>query len=115
MARAKQSLVYVGIKQFVIALDRKTGAEVWRTELEAKYQSAGSFVNVVRDRDGLFASCAGEIFSLDPANGAVLWHDALKGLGTGLVTIATDQGGASSVPVFEEAVRQQQAAAAASA
>jgi outer membrane protein assembly factor BamB len=115
MARNKPSLVYIGIQAHVVAFDRKSGVEVWRTELSPKDKSAASFVNVVRDRDGLFASCAGELFALDPATGTALWHDPLKGLGTGLVTIATDLGGTTSTAVVEESARQTRAAASAAA
>ena len=113
MSRARASLVYVGIKAHVVALDRKSGAEVWRTALPAKYKSAASLVNVVRDADGLFATCAGEIFALDPRSGDLLWHDALKGLGSGLTTIATDMGGSTQSVVMGESQRQAAAAAAA--
>lgn len=115
MPRDQPSLVYIGVKHHVLAFDRKTGVEAWRAELAPKYRSSATFVNVVRDRDGLFATCAGELFSLDPRTGAVLWQEPLKGLGTGLVTIATDLGGTSSTPVFEESVRQAKAAASAGA
>ena len=115
MARKSELLVYVGIKAHVIAFHRKTGAEVWRTQLPAKYRSSASFVNVVRDADGLFATCGGEVFALDPRSGTILWTDPLKGLGTGLVTLATDLGGASQTAVLAESVHQQQAAAAAAA
>ena len=105
--------MYVGLKRHVLAFDRKSGAEVWRIELEVKYQTSATFVNVVRDREGLFATCAGELFALDPVTGAVLWQEPLKGLGTGLVTIATDLGGTTSAAALEEPERQARAAAAA--
>lgn len=112
MARARLSLVYVGVKSTVVAFDRKTGTEIWRTVLPAKYKSSSSFVNVARDSEGLFASCAGEVFALDPRNGALLWHDELKKLGTGLLTIATDLGGSSVAAVLANEQYQQEAAAA---
>ena len=115
MARAKHSLVYIGLKHHVLAFDRKNGLEVWSTELGVKYRSSSDFVNVVRDREGLFATCAGELFALDPNTGSVLWHEPLKGLGTGLVTIATDLGGTSEATVLEESARQTRAAASAAA
>lgn len=115
MARAQQSLVYVGVKHHVLAFDRKSGAAVWTTALPAKYRSSGGFVNVVRDAEGLFATCAGELFALDPRTGALLWHEALKGLGTGLVTVATDLGGATQVSAMGESMARAQAAAAAAA
>jgi outer membrane protein assembly factor BamB len=113
MARASLSLVYVGIQHQVLAFDRKSGAAVWTTKLPAKYKSSGSFVLVVRDSAGLFATCAGELFALDPKSGELLWHEPLKGLGTGLVTVATDLGGSTPVAVMGESVARTQAAAAA--
>lgn len=115
MARARSSLLYVGIKAHVIAFDRKTGQEVWRTALPAKYKTSGHFVNVFRDADGLFAACAGEIFALDPRSGNLLWRDPLTGLGTGLLTMASDLAGSSQSAVAGEHERQRQAAAAAAA
>jgi len=111
-ARARTSLVYVGIKTHVLALDRNSGMEVWRTLLPAKYRSSGSLVNVVRDAEGLFATCAGEIFALDPRDGSLLWHEPLKGLGYGLTTVATDLGGSTPLAALAESQRQAQAAAA---
>jgi outer membrane protein assembly factor BamB len=112
MARAPLSLVYVGIKHHVLAFDRKSGAAVWTTALPAKYKSSSSFVHVVRDTAGLFATFAGELFALDPKSGKLLWQEPLKGYGTGLVTIATDLGGSTEVPVMAESVARAQAAAA---
>jgi outer membrane protein assembly factor BamB len=117
MARSRASLVYIGVKGHVIAFDRKNGTEIWRVPLPAKYKSSADFVNIFRDADGLFATCAGEIFALDPRTGAVLWHDPLKKLGTGLITVATELGGSApnnalaQASAVLEAQRQQQAAA----
>ena len=96
MKNRRHSLVYIGIKSSVAAFDSKTGAAVWRTLLPAKYKSSASFVTVVRDSEHLYAACAGELFALDPATGALRWHEPLKGQGTGLVSIATDLGGSSA-------------------
>lgn len=115
MARFRLSLVYIGIKTNVLAFDRKSGTEVWRTPLPVKYKSSASLVNVVRDAEGLFATCAGEVFALDPRTGSVLWKEPLKGLGTGIVTLATDLGGSTQMPVLVEAQHQAQAAAAGAA
>ena len=115
MARSRASHVYVGIKTFVVALDRKDGAEVWRSQLPAKYKSSAALVSVVRDSDGLFATCAGEVFSLDPRDGTLLWHAPLKSLGAGLTTIATDLGASSNVSAQAAAIAQAQAAQAAAA
>ena len=79
MARKSESLVYVGIKAHVIAFHRKSGAEVWRTQLPAKYKTSASFVNVVRDADGLFATCGGEVFALDPDPAAIAFGEFVFG------------------------------------
>jgi outer membrane protein assembly factor BamB len=113
--RTNASLVYIGIKAHVIAFDRKTGVEAWRTPLPAKYKSAADFVNVLRDSEGLFATCAGEVFALDPRTGTVIWKDELRKLGTGLVTLATDLGATPQTAALGHARAAQQAAASTAA
>lgn len=115
MPRDRVSLVYVGIKSSVVALDRRTGEEMWRVALPAKYRTSASLVNVVRDADGLLATCAGELFALDPRSGSLRWRQPLKGLGMGLVTVATDLGGSTTFSVIAEGQRQMDAAAHAAA
>jgi outer membrane protein assembly factor BamB len=101
-------LVFVGIGRSVVALNRATGEKVWATRLKGY-----DFVNVVLDGGRLFATCCGEISSLDPVTGSVLWHNPLKGFGTGLATIATEQAiGSGLTAVLAEKQRQDQAAAA---
>ena len=78
-------LVFIGIKGSVIALDRNTGQQVWATHLKGS-----DFVNVVLQDGAVLASCYGEIFCLEPLTGEGKWHNPLKGFGTGLATIATD-------------------------
>ncbi|HEV3199168.1 MAG TPA: PQQ-binding-like beta-propeller repeat protein [Bryobacteraceae bacterium] len=98
-------MVFIGIKGTVVALDRATGQEVWRTTLK------GDFVNVVLQDGDLYATAVGELFCLDPASGAIRWHNGLKGMGRGLITIAT--AGNQQIPVMREKQQQDEAAAAA--
>ena len=101
-------LVFVGIGKSVVALNRATGEQVWATRLKGY-----DFVNVVLDGGKIFASTCGEIFCLDPFTGDVLWHNPLKGFGTGLASIATDNGAKSGLAaVVAENQRQDQASAA---
>src|SRR5690348_13510939 len=81
---AQTSMVFIGIKGTVVALDRATGQEVWRSKLKGS-----GFVNVVLDGGELYATTQGEVFRLDPASGAVCWNNTLTGLGHGLITVAT--------------------------
>lgn len=77
-------LVILGIKGTVLALDRETGQEVWRTPLKSCY-----FTNITRERGLILAGTRGEVFCLDALTGRLLWNNPLKGMGFGLVTFAT--------------------------
>jgi outer membrane protein assembly factor BamB len=104
-------LVFVGIKGSVVALKRETGQQVWATHLKGS-----DFVNVVLQNGSILASCRGEIFCLDPLAGRGLWHNPLKGFGTGLATMVTDQNlGGDNAPLLAEKRRRDEAAAAAAA
>ena len=104
-------LVFVGIGKSVVALNRATGEQVWATRLKGY-----DFVNVALDGGRVFATCCGEIFCLDPLAGDVLWHNRLKGFGTGLATIATEAGAGSGLTaVLAEKQRRDQATTASAA
>jgi outer membrane protein assembly factor BamB len=117
MARPRAGIVYIGIKGAVVALDRRTGMEVWRTPLKGGVGRSSSFVSLQRDGDILFAGVGGEIYALDPKSGTLLWHNPLKGLGYGVLSILGDTDGTTSnaLPAAVEELRRQQAAAAAAA
>src|SRR5580765_3404333 len=95
--------VYIGIKGTVLALDRATGEETWRTPI-----GGSDFVNVAFVDGDLFATARGELFALDPRSGEIRWHNPLKGLGRGLMTIA---GNPQAVAMAEKKRRDAQAAA----
>ena len=100
-------LVFVGIGRSVVALNRATGERVWAARIKGY-----DFVNVVLDGGCIFATCYGEIFCLDPHTGQVQWHNPLKGFGTGLASIAADNGARSGLTaVLAEEKRQDEAAA----
>lgn len=100
-----RDLVFIGLYGTVLALDRATGSESWRSDLPGS-----DFVNVVLDGADLFAATRGRLYCLDAATGTVRWENELKGLGYGLVSIA----GGTAAP-SAEALRRQRAAAAAAA
>jgi outer membrane protein assembly factor BamB len=105
---AQTNLIFIGVKGTVVALDRATGSEVWRSELKGK-----DFVNVVLQDGDLYATTKGELFRLDPATGKIRWQNPLKGLGWGLITIAAS-GSQQAVVMREKGQRDEAAAAAAS-
>jgi outer membrane protein assembly factor BamB len=83
----------IGTNGFVSAIDPATGHELWRTKL-----STGSFFSSTSQQDVavvvkgavVFAGCAGHLFGLDAADGAILWHNELPGLGHNDVAMAID-------------------------
>jgi outer membrane protein assembly factor BamB len=86
MPRDPQVLIFVGIKNAVLALDERTGDAVWRAELRSS-----NYVTVLWDGEALLAANAGEVWRLDPANGGVIWRNELKGMGRGLVSLASSR------------------------
>jgi outer membrane protein assembly factor BamB len=102
-------LVFVGIGRSVVALNRETGEKVWATRIKGY-----DFVNVVLDGDRLYATCNGEIYCMDPVTGDGLWHNPLKGFGTGLASIATERapGGGLTAALAEKHNQDQTAASA---
>lgn len=101
-------LMFVGIKGSVVALNRATGQQVWATHLKGS-----SFVNLLVEPRQIFASTYGEIFCLDPLTGDALWQNPLKGFGTGLAAMATEESGRGEQTLLAEKYRQDVETAAA--
>jgi outer membrane protein assembly factor BamB len=74
------SAIFIGIRGDVVALDRGTGRQLWKTDLKG-----ADFVNLLLDNDRVIAATKGEVFCLDAATDQVLWHNELPGSGWGLV------------------------------
>jgi len=110
MPRDRQILVFVGIKSSVVAIDERSGTEVWRVKLRSS-----DYVTVLWDGEALFAANAGEIWRLDPAHGDILWHNELKGMGRGVVSLASARLPQTSIDstIIAEKRRRDAAAAAA--
>lgn len=104
-----QSVVYVGIKGAVIALDRKSGEQLWLAKLKG-----GDFVNVMVDGDIVLAVTKGQVFCLRAETGDLLWNNSLPGQGLGLATIATANGSTPQGPVETQLQRQGAAVVAVS-
>jgi outer membrane protein assembly factor BamB len=112
MPRDPQVLIFSGIKNAVVALDDRTGAEVWRTELRSS-----DFVTVLWDGEALFAANGGEVWRLEPERGHVLWHNELKGMGRGLVSLVSSRrpNATADTGIAAEKKRREAAAAAGAA
>jgi outer membrane protein assembly factor BamB len=110
MPRDPQILIYIGIKDSVLALDEKTGAELWRAKLRTN-----DYVTVSWDGEALIAANSGEVWRLDPVRGEVIWHNELKGMGRGLVSIASSRYPNSSRDAVLAAEKRRRDAASSSA
>jgi hypothetical protein len=103
------AVLYVGAGKHVAAIDVTTGQELWRTKLP---EGAGA-VCVMFSQGCLFASGMGHVYRLAPEDGRILWHNGLKGMGMGLVTMAVE--GLDTQQGATVHTLQQQAAQAANA
>ncbi|HKW11834.1 MAG TPA: PQQ-binding-like beta-propeller repeat protein [Gemmatimonadaceae bacterium] len=110
MPRDRQVLVFAGIKSSVVAIDDRTGTEVWRVRLRSS-----DYVTVLWDGEALFAANAGEMWRLDPEHGNVLWHNELKGMGRGIVSLASSRLAQTSADATLLAEKRRREIAAASA
>lgn len=110
MPRDPQVSIFVGIKNCVVALDDRTGVERWRTALRSS-----DHVAVFWDGEALVAASGGEVWRLDPERGDVVWHNALKGLGRGLVSLASSRLATANAETDLAAQKRRRDAAAANA
>jgi outer membrane protein assembly factor BamB len=95
--------LYIGIGGHIVAIQASTGEEIWRTKLRRT-----SFVTVCVRPGAIFGGAAGHLYCLDPATGALRWHNGLDGLGTSLVSFG------DTMPAAAASITAQQAAAATS-
>jgi outer membrane protein assembly factor BamB len=64
--------------QFVVALDRKTGKEVWKTERQSdsfkKFSFCTPLLITVKEQKQIVAPGAGAVCAYDPGNGKEIWR-----------------------------------------
>ena len=84
-----ENLIFQGFSRRVVALDRFDGSIAW----DWKASQGGGFVSLLLDGDRLIASCSGYTWCLDPLTGAEVWHQPLKGMGTGIPSLVSVRGG----------------------
>lgn len=110
MPRPTRDLLFVGIRNVVVALDQGDGTEAWRAQLKG-----GDFVTVLWDGENLFAANDGEVFRLDPASGAIVWTNPMKGLRKGVVSLASRRADKVSHSPYETIAAQKRREAEAAA
>jgi hypothetical protein len=105
-----QDRIYLGVNRHVLCLDKRTGREVWRTELKRSH-----LITVMVAGDMLLAHAGGSLFGLRIGDGSILWRNDLPGLGYGYCTLASDGSSASNPAGVHQAQQAQTAAMAAAA
>jgi outer membrane protein assembly factor BamB len=91
-------LIFVGLRGYVTALDRKTGNIVWsNNELRSGYTS------LLLDGDRLIASTNGYIYCLDPLTGRIVWHNPMSGYGIGVTSLASVRGASDQTSMQQAA------------
>lgn len=104
--RRKQKLLYAGTNRHVIALDPRTGEEVWRTKLPHS-SGFGGVVAMLIESDTLYAGGGGRVYALNRHTGEVQWHNGLPKTGYYPVLLAmegaagTDAAGAAAAALHQ--------------
>jgi len=104
-----KNTLYLGIKGSVVALNKETGKQIWKTHLKGS-----QYVTITQDEEHVFAHTNGELFCIVKKTGKFLWNNGLSGLGYGYTSIAID-GGNEVNPTVPQAIASDQATSAAAA
>jgi hypothetical protein len=75
---SRSSVVFVGIRGAVLAVDRDSGHTQWTTELKGR-----DFVNVILQDDWSLRGVRGCLYRLDPSSGDILWSHTICRAGAG--------------------------------
>jgi outer membrane protein assembly factor BamB len=101
-------LIFVGLRGYVLALDRDSGEIVWSND-----KLSSGYTTLLLDGDRLIASINGYMYCLDPLTGEVLWHNPLRGYGIGVTDMASVRGRRPGAAVpYAAAADSEQAATA---
>ncbi|HRJ80038.1 MAG: hypothetical protein HPKKFMNG_01782 [Planctomycetes bacterium] len=88
----------------VVALEPRTGDELWRSRLPGVFgQGIGT---LLVQGDVVYAGLYGRLHCLSLEDGRILWSAELKGLGLGLVVIGTEDGPSSAPMALQSVVAQ---------
>ena len=103
-----EDLIYVGFARQVVALDRYSGEKKW----EWKAPDGSGFPAILVDGDRLIVSVSGYTYCLEPTTGTLVWENELKGMGTGIPSLASVRGSSSLQSAAAKVKADKDAAAA---
>jgi glucose dehydrogenase len=112
-APAPLPYVYVGIRGSIVALKRDSGEIAWSTPLA----KGASLVPLVVEGGLVIGISGGEVSAIDARTGKLVWHNVLKGYGTGFAVLAgsQDPGGAAAIAAASAAAHAAMIASTAAA
>ncbi|EDM25975.1 hypothetical protein LNTAR_19297 [Lentisphaera araneosa HTCC2155] len=105
----ENNVLFLGIKGSVVALNKKTGKQIWKTHLKSS-----QYVTITQDKEQVYAHTNGELFCLQKKSGKLLWKNGLSGLGYGYASIAINNGNEVNPTVYQ-AMQSDQSSSTASA
>jgi outer membrane protein assembly factor BamB len=84
--------LYISIKNTVVAIDRTSGGEIWRRELESSsVWTAGIVCTMHVISEAIYVGAHGELFCLSPSTGEIRWRNALTGLGASIIVFGDNE------------------------
>jgi outer membrane protein assembly factor BamB len=101
------SIIFIGVKAHVVAVDRKTGGTLWKTKLKGGLTSGERFVTLLVEGGCVYAHTYGELFCLDETTGEILWRNALEGLGYDIASLATAGAASPAVAALASLKKKQ--------
>lgn len=78
-------VIYVGFNKQVVAMDRTNGEICWTWKPKGK----SGYTTLMLEPQQLIVSINGYMWALDPLTGEELWHNPLKGKGTGVTSMVS--------------------------
>jgi outer membrane protein assembly factor BamB len=84
--------VYLGIKKYVVCLDKRTGEEIWRTKVKTS-----QLITLIVDGPLIIAHAGGELFGIARRDRRIMWNNGLTGLGYGYCQMASEGASSSSM------------------
>jgi outer membrane protein assembly factor BamB len=97
-------LIFVGLRGYVIALNRDDGAIVWSND-----DLKSGDVSLLLDGDRLVVSVNGYLYCLDPLTGEMRWQNPLHGYGVGIAHLVSCRGQSDQIFLQQTAASEQAA------
>ncbi len=98
------TLIYVGAKRNITALDAASGEVVWELKLPGAF---GTYLTLMVEDGVLYAARQGVMYAINALSGEPLWQSEIKGAKNTPMMIATSRGGSTSVQQQQQFHKKQ--------